>query len=263
MATGRLAALAGRTALYRFWDASGDLLYVGITHDVDERWANHRRNQPWWLDVARKEYVWLESRSEAEAAERKAHRDERPRYDKTGLRTVEEVITSARRHGDPRAEREICAAVDMIGQEIRSGRYSRWSILPGYDDLSDRYRLPLMGIRAGLRRLDFMEFLLTYVSERFVVADPRTFPMQTAQRHGLIYALARQLFGSQEFTRRDLAARVGCSGATVALHMKRLAQGGLVVSSRRGNSAVRYAIRQEAVAMSRDLVAMVEAEESH
>lgn len=231
-----------RTALYRFFDADGNLLYVGITHDLEERWGNHRRRQPWWLEVARKGHVWLETRAEAEAAEKKAHREELPRYDKTGLRTVDGRITSARHHADPRAEQEISSAVRLIGKDLREGKYPEWSILPGYSELSDRYRLPLMGITAGLRRLDFMEFLLTYTCERFVVADSRTFPKADARQHGLVYVLARAHFGRSPFTRSELAACTGYSEATVAAHMKRLGQKGLAASVRRDNLAMKYLV---------------------
>lgn len=41
-----------RTALYRLYDDSGTLLYVGITNDIDIRWKTHGRHKPWWGVVA-------------------------------------------------------------------------------------------------------------------------------------------------------------------------------------------------------------------
>jgi hypothetical protein len=35
-------------ALYRMYDAGGDLLYVGISRSLVERWRTHRREAAWW-----------------------------------------------------------------------------------------------------------------------------------------------------------------------------------------------------------------------
>jgi hypothetical protein len=61
---------ARRTALYRFYDLTDVLLYVGITANVPQRFEDHRKEKPWWPDVASKRIEWLPSREEAEAAER-------------------------------------------------------------------------------------------------------------------------------------------------------------------------------------------------
>lgn len=39
-------------ALYRFYDATGTLLYIGITLDPGSRWRSHAQDKPWWHDVA-------------------------------------------------------------------------------------------------------------------------------------------------------------------------------------------------------------------
>lgn len=51
---------AGPTALYRLFDAGGVLLYVGITLDPARRFKEHRKVQPWWSQVARREVEWLQ-----------------------------------------------------------------------------------------------------------------------------------------------------------------------------------------------------------
>lgn len=38
----------GGTFLYRFFDADGNLLYVGITWNPWVRWRVHRKEKPWW-----------------------------------------------------------------------------------------------------------------------------------------------------------------------------------------------------------------------
>lgn len=44
--------MAGHHLLYRFYDRSGRLLYIGITWTPRERWRRHRRLKDWWPEVA-------------------------------------------------------------------------------------------------------------------------------------------------------------------------------------------------------------------
>lgn len=41
------------TALYRFYDPDGDLLYVGISWNPFKRWSTHRARAPWYDQAAR------------------------------------------------------------------------------------------------------------------------------------------------------------------------------------------------------------------
>lgn len=68
------------TALYRLYDASGQLLYVGVTANLRERFGQHASTKQWWGDVARRTVTWLETRDEALTAEAKAILTEAPRY---------------------------------------------------------------------------------------------------------------------------------------------------------------------------------------
>lgn len=65
-----------RTALYRFWDADGRLLYIGITEMPEKRWAAHAGTKSWWSEVARKDLEWFENREDARAGELAAIRTE-------------------------------------------------------------------------------------------------------------------------------------------------------------------------------------------
>lgn len=64
-------------ALYRFYDAAGDLLYVGITLNPDERWKKHRK-KPWWHTVASIRLETYLDRESVLAAEREAIITEHP-----------------------------------------------------------------------------------------------------------------------------------------------------------------------------------------
>jgi hypothetical protein len=66
------------TTLYRFYDADDRLLYIGISEKGPERWKAHRKDKPWWTDVARSTTEHYETRAEALEAERAAIIAEKP-----------------------------------------------------------------------------------------------------------------------------------------------------------------------------------------
>lgn len=67
-------------ALYRFHDADGRLLYVGITLNPANRWRDHKRDKDWWHEVDTITIEKFESRGAALLAERQAIISERPAY---------------------------------------------------------------------------------------------------------------------------------------------------------------------------------------
>lgn len=68
------------TALYRLYDASGRLLYVGISNNVHTRIRTHRVEKFWGPDVADARIEWFTTRAAALSAEATAIRRERPRH---------------------------------------------------------------------------------------------------------------------------------------------------------------------------------------
>ncbi|MPY31318.1 GIY-YIG nuclease family protein [Streptomyces adustus] len=85
--TGAMGAWARRwyspAAVYRLWDAAGNLLYVGSAFDPEKRCHGHR-DRPWWPEVARRTEEWKESRGAAYTAELEAIAMERPRHNVMG-----------------------------------------------------------------------------------------------------------------------------------------------------------------------------------
>lgn len=69
-----------RTAIYRFYDMSDRLLYVGIAKSPEKRWKDHELTKRWWHLVARNEVAWLDSREAALTAEAVAVENEAPLY---------------------------------------------------------------------------------------------------------------------------------------------------------------------------------------
>jgi hypothetical protein len=207
-----LAAL--RTAVYRFFDSNGDLLYLGITHDLEERWATHERIQPWWLDVARRECTWYDTRTEAERIEATATAVEKPRYDRSGQRTAGGEV-------DQRLAAEVERAMHAISVDIDNGTYPLWHLLPSYRILSEKYGIPLIGITRALAKLAHDEQNVVYHQDQFAVSRPGSQPSRDAQEIGLLYFLASNAFGGLTFTRADLTETTGVSQGTAHQHLKR------------------------------------------
>lgn len=92
------AGLNGRPhALYRFFDRSDVLLYVGITVDPGARFKKHRGDKPWWNQVDHIGIEHFATRKEAEAAEKKAIQEEQPLHNKVHnvmVEAPEEGITN-------------------------------------------------------------------------------------------------------------------------------------------------------------------------
>ena len=71
------------TMLYRFFDKTDALLYVGISSVGPGRWSEHRRNRPWWHEVCKATVEHFSTREQADFAERRAIQTELPTYNKT------------------------------------------------------------------------------------------------------------------------------------------------------------------------------------
>lgn len=70
----------GEFVVYRFFNASGRLLYIGYTSDLAPRLRAHSRpgGSPWWPQVANRRFEFFPSEQAARAAERAAIRAELP-----------------------------------------------------------------------------------------------------------------------------------------------------------------------------------------
>ncbi|MYS74483.1 GIY-YIG nuclease family protein [Streptomyces sp. SID5926] len=90
------------TAVYRFFDRQGRLMYVGIAYDPAERWKHHAAKTRWWKDTADNTIEWYDTRAEAERAEKVALRYEKPIYNKAGSVTPYQGPTGKRGMKIPR-----------------------------------------------------------------------------------------------------------------------------------------------------------------
>lgn len=69
-------------ALYRLFDETGQLLYVGISADPGKRMLQHRSDKVWWEQSATIHVQPMPDRQTALAAEKEAIKNERPLYNK-------------------------------------------------------------------------------------------------------------------------------------------------------------------------------------
>ena len=67
--------------LYRFW-CDAELLYIGISNNLIYRLGQHKADKPWFGAVTHISLQHYATRSTVEAAEAKAIREERPRFNK-------------------------------------------------------------------------------------------------------------------------------------------------------------------------------------
>ena len=72
--------MLGKTAVYQFWSAEGELLYVGISKNFSQRVRSHIKNTEMWPAVDRAVVRFFESRMEALSEERRLILENGPRY---------------------------------------------------------------------------------------------------------------------------------------------------------------------------------------
>jgi predicted GIY-YIG superfamily endonuclease len=135
-----------RTALYRLYDAAGDLLYIGIAKDPASRWkshANHPRTSGWWPLVSRKEVEWLPSREAADVAETEAIKKERPAHNRA---KVDRICFARFRYRSPeirwtKAPQDPWSsqAARIIKAEIAEGKIKPGDRMPTAKELHRRF----------------------------------------------------------------------------------------------------------------------------
>lgn len=115
-----------RTALYRHWNADGELLYVGISLKPFQRLDQHKNNSHWYGDIANVSVEYFDTRSLAEDAERVAINKEKPLHN----------ITHALVHGDLPQRRLERRAVRPSEKVLFAPRWMRREIAAYYIGIS-------------------------------------------------------------------------------------------------------------------------------
>lgn len=156
--------MSDRTALYRHWDADGNLLYVGISLSAVGRLNQHRRDSHWSDEIASVTIEYFASREMALKAEADAIRSESPEHNIAG--TCGHGAPVAGGHRDymspgRSSRRQMPSSLidDLVGRALWKGEFygATWSNV-----ISDchqeamwnyrRYRLTNQDISASLQR---------------------------------------------------------------------------------------------------------------
>lgn len=74
----------GQYALYRFYGADEELLYVGISNEPWRRRKQHMMSKPWYPQVKHQTITWYDSEALARLAEIRAIRGEHPQHNIAG-----------------------------------------------------------------------------------------------------------------------------------------------------------------------------------
>lgn len=133
-----MAGHPGRTALYRFYDAEDNLLYLGISYDPDGRWEAHKYWSKTWERLAvRRALEWFDTRTEALTAETAAIRAERPKFNTMHNFELAPVtcfewpsLTEIKRGKAARLAELICAEID-------SGRWKSGQRVPDREAMAE------------------------------------------------------------------------------------------------------------------------------
>lgn len=119
-------------ALYRHFDADGELLYVGIAANPFKRTGEHRTHADWFASVVRIDIEWFDSRAEAKAAETQAIGKGQPENNRSEKRFSPDELQSAlhEREGAHVYDAELCGFVPIRGEDgqiVRDTRKSAFS----------------------------------------------------------------------------------------------------------------------------------------
>ena len=213
--------LYGRTGLYRLYDATGRLLYVGITHDPKARWRLHAVDKPWWHEVARKEVTWFDTRTEAGIAELRAIETEGPLYDRSNPKNR---LSDEERHAQDKAY--VDEALRMIREDIEAGVFPGATALPRERDLASRYGLSRNTVASALGEIGPQ--LLTYATPYWLVLGQSSPAGKAAQSYGAVYGLGVELFGLHvPFHKDDLIAQARLLKSAVARELGELQKVGM------------------------------------
>ncbi|MFJ2752689.1 hypothetical protein [Streptomyces sp. NPDC087297] len=204
------------TALYRLFGEADELLYVGIAYNPEERWRAHAGSKYWWPDVVRGTVEWHATRPAAEAAESCALRSERPRYDDSARQGAGAALP--RSAPDARGQADDLAAAHLLAQDISSGHFPAWTVLPRRPILAARYALSETAVSTAIHRTPGV----TSWNPRWLVVGPGGVPREVVTTRGYLYVLAYKHLGAGVFSAETLAQSIRLSTPTVTTMLKKL-----------------------------------------
>jgi len=203
-------------ALYRFFDRTDVLLYIGITVNLPARLMQHRGEKPWWLSIARVDVEYFPTRQAALDAEREAIKSECPLFNDThnDIALVGADSDIAASLADARRAGETDLAFDLLDRLYDEGiaeqAWSHARSLPEEERYSDELIVDAALAAAGeaqerLMRLEgALRTLLSALPDEEVISARRCAEAEIAESFGTddvefdvfcwsAYVVARQL----------------------------------------------------------------------
>lgn len=165
-----MSASSERIALYRYLDADGHPLYIGITSHPEDRRKAHART-PWATDAASLTTEWYDTAAEASAAEILAIRTERPIYnDAENFDRVPAAPTTwpSLATAGPRKAAKL---VELIRTEIDEGNWPSGHKIPAPRDLAAAVEIGLGATNHAVQLLRQQRYVYRYKSFGYFVCE--------------------------------------------------------------------------------------------
>lgn len=212
-----------RTALYRLYDVTDQLLYVGISSDPRHRWKSHAlfNAETWWPRVSHKEVEWFDSRLAAAEAEVTAIKTEIPKHN---TRHGRSPLTLTPLRSQEVAENGTEDAPEQVANLIRAAIHADilapGDRLPGIQELCDQTEVSIDAARKAMKILKGEGVVVTrHGAGHWVSMDPSPpSPADPPSTEAVpIDALetARQLLARHPFT--EVLSSIGASQLNASL----------------------------------------------
>lgn len=158
----------GRTALYRYLDADGNPLYIGITGNLKERRTAHAQSR-WALEAAAFTVEWFPTAQEAAAVETTAIRTERPQYnDADNYEIIHFEGASWPSLADNIRTRAVRLA-ELVQAEIDSGSWPANHRIPPAREMAAATCIGVGAARHAIELLQRQRYIYRYKSFGFFV----------------------------------------------------------------------------------------------
>ena len=153
-----------RTAVYRYFDAGGELIYIGVAEDPDGRARQHELYSDWWpeVDPSRTTVRWHDNRDDALDEETEVIRACRPRHNAVVPR--------------PRPDRAGGSADSLVAMSLAVFRNN----LAERIELAHFRQVPTVIAKAGKPRALLIPYAWREILERALAAEGITPPTEEA-----------------------------------------------------------------------------------
>ena len=168
--------------LYRHFGKDNSLLYVGVSLTTVKRLAEHRRGSSWFGEIIRIDIEKFKSREDALAAEQKAIKKEKPRYNvhhQDRAKIEKELDVEELEIANEKLERARITLRNRITVSVRVAReVTGLGKTKIYDMIA---KAELDALKIGGKRLIRVKSLLEILGEH----DPYPYPIPTHKRRAV------------------------------------------------------------------------------